>query len=757
MVEKRSEKHFSLHLHFFTTKAFLVMCICIFVTLSIFIPYNQKLQNTTQLISDTEKASLSIVRATELRFKSLYDSMNRLTFTDYTSNRTSWFSDAKFLRSSFNEIEYIAWVDQDFVIRDIVPIEGNESYLNKNASLVQEGPSSINQWFSVLDGTIFQGFVLCSIQLKTLIEPFESTVLKGFMIQILKDEEVIYSSPDWNEPNEEFTAIRPFTLQNFSDITIICAPSNASIQALQRSLYGTIALIHILSLLACLTIFFAQKFYSSSKMNESRYQNLLDEATLLAIIINTEGKVTYCNDFFLSSTGWKRDEVLGTNFFQRFSANNNQKESKLILDSIAKGILPIHSEFPLITKNGDARWIRFNSTLQRNERGAIIGFSALGEDITEQKKNSEALLKQYTFLKTLFSIDQSITAREPISKILNYILDQVNLQLGSNASSVLLFNKETHNLEYVAGRGFRTMEIERTKIPLGGGLTGLSALEQTSRSTCDIQDQKTGFIRKNMAKTEGFNCYHVEPLLVKNKINGVLEVFFKKNDKPDDNWDSLIKAIAQQTAIAIDNSTLFTDLERSNHDLLSSYESTIEGWSRALDLKDSETENHSIRVTEMTMRLCKARGMSETELADVRRGALLHDIGKMGIPDSILLKKEKLTESDWDTIKKHPQFAYELLYPIEYLRTALDIPYCHHEKWDGSGYPRGLKGEKIPLAARLFAVVDVWDALLSDRPYRPGWQKERVFEEIRRLSGSHFDPESVNIFFKVLEEVEHNS
>jgi len=300
------------------------------------------------------------------------------------------------------------------------------------------------------------------------------------------------------------------------------------------------------------------------------------------------------------------------------------------------------------------------------------------------------------------------------------------------------------------GKGFNTLEIQQTSIPFGVGISGLAALEHKGVSACNLQDPTTGYTRKSMAIAEGFNWYHVEPLLVKDNIKGVLEIFFKENINPDDDWYSFVKAFAQQTAIAIDNATLFTDLEKSNKELLSSYESTIEGWSRALDMRDRETEHHSLRVTEMTLRLCKLCGMSENELTNVRRGALLHDIGKMGIPDSILFKKETLSQSDWIAIRKHPEYAYELLYPIEYLRSALDIPYCHHEKWDGSGYPRGLKGTEIPLAARIFAVVDVWDALLSDRPYRDGWPKEKVFEEIRRLSGTHFDPESVTLFFKII-------
>jgi PAS domain S-box-containing protein len=187
-------------------------------------------------------------------------------------------------------------------------------------------------------------------------------------------------------------------------------------------------------------------------------------------------------------------------------------------------------------------------------------------------------------------------------------------------------------------------------------------------------------------------------------------------------------------------------LQRAHLELAQAYETTLEGWSRALDLRDKETEGHTQRVTDMTVRLARAIGLSEAELVQVRRGALLHDIGKMGIPDSILLKPGPLTEAEWEVMRKHPSYAHDLLTPIAYLHEALDIPYCHHEKWDGSGYPRGLKGEHIPLAARLFAVVDVWDALRSDRPYRAGWPDERVREHIRSLAGTHFDREVVRLF-----------
>ena len=191
-------------------------------------------------------------------------------------------------------------------------------------------------------------------------------------------------------------------------------------------------------------------------------------------------------------------------------------------------------------------------------------------------------------------------------------------------------------------------------------------------------------------------------------------------------------------------------LREANAQLLSAYEATIEGWSHALDLRDRETEGHSRRVTQLTVKLAQALDMSDEEIMHIRRGSLLHDMGKIGIPDSILHKPDQLTDEEWTIMRKHPQLAYDMLYPIEYLRRALEIPLNHHEKWDGTGYPRGLKGEEIPIVARLFAVVDVWDALTSDRPYRPAWSQEEALTYIREQSGRHFDPQVVDLFFTIV-------
>ena len=189
-------------------------------------------------------------------------------------------------------------------------------------------------------------------------------------------------------------------------------------------------------------------------------------------------------------------------------------------------------------------------------------------------------------------------------------------------------------------------------------------------------------------------------------------------------------------------------------ELAAAYEATLEGWVRALDLRDRETEGHSRRVTDLTVRLARLMGVSEADCVHLRRGALLHDIGKMGIPDSILLKPSPLSPQEWDIMRRHPAYARELLAPVEYLRPALDIPYCHHEKWDGTGYPRGLKGEEIPLAARMFAAVDIWDAVRSDRPYRPAWPDQQAREHLASLTGAHLDPKVATVFLELLASLE---
>jgi putative nucleotidyltransferase with HDIG domain len=355
-------------------------------------------------------------------------------------------------------------------------------------------------------------------------------------------------------------------------------------------------------------------------------------------------------------------------------------------------------------------------------------------------------------IEALSAIDQAISGSLDLSLTLSIVLEQVATQLNVDAAAVLLLNPHTQTLEYTAVHGFRSNAIKHSHLSLGEGLAGHTALEQRLVSVHDLRTEKEEFVHSDLLAGEDFVSYHGVPLIIKGQVKGVLEVFLRSHRTVDDEWLNFLVTMAGQVGIALDNASLYIDLQRSNTDLFNAFDSTINGWSHALDLRDKETEGHTMRVTEMAERFARALGIDEAEIVHIRRGALLHDIGKMGVPDGILLKPGKLTDEEWEIMIKHPQFAYDMLVPIAYLKPALDIPYCHHEKWDGSGYPRGLKGEQIPLAARLFAIVDVWDALSSDRPYRKAWTKKKTVEHIKAGSGTHFDPKLVELFLSVVGE-----
>jgi putative nucleotidyltransferase with HDIG domain len=360
------------------------------------------------------------------------------------------------------------------------------------------------------------------------------------------------------------------------------------------------------------------------------------------------------------------------------------------------------------------------------------------------REQTERHLQQ---LVALSEIDLAIISSSDMVFNLGVLLLQALVQLKVDAAAVWQFNPTSQVLEFVASRGFRTLAFENAKpLRLGEGYAGRAASE---RRTIHVSNLTEGYENPRLAKAlaeEPFVSYYAVPLIVKEQVKGVLEIFHRTKLESNEEWLNFLHALANQAAIAIDNSSLFNELQHSNAELTQAYDATIQGWSRALDLRDKETEGHTLRVTELTTKLGRQFGLSEEELVHVRRGALLHDIGKMGVPDRILLKPGPLTDDEWVVMKKHTTFANELLSPIHFLLPAIDIPYCHHEKWDGTGYPRGLIGEQIPLVGRIFAVVDVWDALTSDRPYRKAWSKEKTIEHIKSESGTHFDPQVVKAF-----------
>ena len=434
----------------------------------------------------------------------------------------------------------------------------------------------------------------------------------------------------------------------------------------------------------------------------------------------------------------------------QFYLNNHLENSPLfewhdLLGDVRAGVC-----IPLVAQEQTvgALWVGRKTSVDYNETQLLTAVGDLSANALCHATLNEQTRRHVQHLAALRTIDMIINANLDLGTIFNVFLEQVTDKLHVDAAAILLLNLSTWTLEYAAGRGFHTQAIQERRLRLGESQAGRAALQCCLVSTPDPSAGEHACTHVQLPPEEDFRSCYATPIISKGQVRGVLEIFHRDILSPDPEWLEFLETATGQLAVAIDNSELFNNLKHTHTELTSAYDAMLEGWSRALDLRDEETEGHTQRVTEITLQLGRAMGIPEADMVHLRRGALLHDIGKMGIPDSILFKPGPLTAKEWEIMRRHPVIAYELLLPIPFLRPALDIPYCHHEKWNGTGYPRGLKGEEIPLAARLFAVVDIWDALRSDRPYRPAWSEAKALDYLRSMSGRHFDPRVVEAFLK---------
>lgn len=352
-------------------------------------------------------------------------------------------------------------------------------------------------------------------------------------------------------------------------------------------------------------------------------------------------------------------------------------------------------------------------------------------------------------LSLLHDIDLAITSSLDLESVLAYFLKECVMQIGVDAATVVLYRPSSNDLEYVASNGFKH-DPKGTKLKRGEGRPGLVALDRKIMHVGDLEHRTPSTENQPHWETEQFiSCWSI-PLWSSHGLQGVLELFSRSKTDFGSNWETFLQALSVQAAIAIENSRLYTDLQAASQELEDAYDATIEALSAAIDLRDHETEGHSQRVTLLTVEMAKLMGLESNVTLQMRRGALLHDIGKLGIPDSVLLKPGKLDLAEWQLMQQHPVLAHEWLSKIPFLRPALEIPYAHHERFDGSGYPLGLKGEEIPLSARIFAIIDVYDALVSNRPYRKAWTQEKTLDYLLEFSGKHFDPKLIQTFLKLM-------
>jgi putative nucleotidyltransferase with HDIG domain len=352
---------------------------------------------------------------------------------------------------------------------------------------------------------------------------------------------------------------------------------------------------------------------------------------------------------------------------------------------------------------------------------------------------------QISHLELLNHLSQEFNSSLHLDIVLNKVIDEVIKSIHAERGFVMLKNGNGQ-FRFRAARGMNRQTIDDPNFQISRSIVeqvikqGYPVLTSDAQSDSRFQDQQS-------VVALGLRSILCVPL--KSEKEGVIGIIYVDNRLQSGIFTKmdldLLHAIASNAAIAIKNASLFEDLENA-------YEETLLGWSKAVELRDQDTEDHTLRVAKLTVHLADYLGINNEELIHIRRGAMMHDIGKLGIPDGILLKADRLTPAEMDIMKLHTIYAYDMIYPIKHLRPAIEIPYCHHERWDGTGYPRGLKSEEIPIAARIFAVVDVWDALRSNRPYRTEWSKQKVVEYLQEHANSHFDPDIVALFLKMIAE-----
>lgn len=350
--------------------------------------------------------------------------------------------------------------------------------------------------------------------------------------------------------------------------------------------------------------------------------------------------------------------------------------------------------------------------------------------------------------ETLIEAISALSSSLELEKVLEIIMNSIEQVVPFDSASIFLLEGEF--LRIMMHRGLpNPQQLLNKNFPANDPL-----FVETIRNghLLILEDARQDPRFKQWGETSYVRGWMAIPLLARGEVIGYITLDSRKPAAYSQEHATLARAFANQAAVAIQNARLFERIQNSLRELNEAYETTIEGWSRALDLRDRETEGHTLRVTELTLKMAETMGFSEEERVHIRRGALLHDMGKLSVPDRILLKPDSLTDDEWEIMRMHPLYTYQMLAPIEYLRPALEIPLSHHERWDGSGYPRGLKGKEIPLVARIFAVIDVWDALTSDRPYRPAWSQRATLEYLKKNAGVLFDPEVIKLFLSLWDE-----
>ncbi len=407
---------------------------------------------------------------------------------------------------------------------------------------------------------------------------------------------------------------------------------------------------------------------------------------------------------------------------------------------------PYELDYRIRTQDGQEKWVRDLGSGVFDADGNLIAIEGFASDITARIQYESRIEFQNKCLQAFHEINQVVGSSFDLRLTIGIILEKTISCLNVDAADLLVYKSTTNTLDYYGNRGFHTNALQFTHLRLGEGYAGRAALNRQAIYIPNLSQSPGPLTRSGRLSEEGFTSYYGVPLIAKGQIKGVLEIFHRSRLSLEPDWVELLETLAYQATIAIDYAALFDELQRSNFKITGPIDPILETWALTLDYRNYGSRGNIQQVVQITSQVAKTIGLTEPFIEQMRWGALLHDIGTLEIPEAIMKKQGPLTPEEWDVIHQHPQAGYKLLKPIYYLQQALDIPLYHQEKFDGSGYPFALSGNKIPLAARIFSVVDVWNAMTTPRPYRTAWSSEKTLDYIQSQAGKHFDPEVVQSF-----------
>lgn len=497
---------------------------------------------------------------------------------------------------------------------------------------------------------------------------------------------------------------------------------------------------------------------SSAHQTEARLEMMVQSAPNAIISVDYEQRILMFNKAAEEIFMYSAEEVIGQHLNmlipERFHHTHHHHVEEFSSGASYPSSILISRELTGRRANGEVFPVEVS--VSRVKRDESLVLTVILQDITRRKKTQDALKASERRAQILLKFSKQLETSQTPKEIMQATLDVVEEVMGYKNVWFYIYTQERQNAELVGVAGWKAPLVEKDAQVLF--IEDDKFLKEISDGDKPVVVEDARIDpRTNKTAVEHFeniSLIHVPAFLMDEHL-GVLGTGSFADEGvylPLPNELDLLSTMASYIALALDRAQSQKRIREMNAELVLAYDSTLEGWARALDLRDKETGDHTLRVAELTVALARAMGIADDELIHIWRGALLHDIGKMSIPDTTLKKAGSLTTEEWETMRQHPQNAYDMLSSIPYLEKALDIPYCHHEKWDGSGYPRGLKGEDIPFKARIFSVVDVWDALRSDRPYRLAWEDEKVVRYIRERAGVEFDPQVVDAFFELVDK-----